>query len=143
MEFIGAPVTELRALLAASFEEWIRVRQDSGAAGASTCAISGGATSLIFLGALRDANVDWNRVTLFWADERAVAPDDPESNYGIAERMLLKPLGSQAPRAIRMPTDRMPLGQAALWYDAALAAELNHGAPDLAILGVGEGGHVG
>ena len=42
------------------------------------------------------ANVDWERITLFWADERAGTPvDDPDSNYGLAERMLLSPLGAQ------------------------------------------------
>jgi 6-phosphogluconolactonase len=140
MEFVGAPVTELKALLTQSFEEIAshRVSED----GSLSCALSGGATALIFLGALKDATVDWKDITLFWADERAVAPDDPESNYGIAERMLLKPLGPRAPKTIRMPTDQMPLAHAALWYDEALKAALKRGALDLAILGVGEDGHV-
>ena len=66
----------------------------------------------------------------------------PDSNYGLAERMLLAPLGARAPRAIRMPADTPQLGQAALWYDDALATELNGGPLDLAILGVGEDGHI-
>ena len=69
-------------------------------------------------------------------------PDDPDSNYGLAERMLLSPLGARAPRAIRMPADTSNLGQAALWYDDALATELDNGTLDLALLGVGEDGHV-
>ena len=69
-------------------------------------------------------------------------PDDPDSNYGLAERMLLSPLGARAPRAIRMPADTPNLGQAALWYDDALATELDDGPLDLAMLGVGEDGHV-
>ena len=69
-------------------------------------------------------------------------PDDPESNYGLAERMLLSPLGAKAPRAIRMPADSSNLDQAALWYDDALATELHDGPLDLAMLGVGEDGHV-
>ena len=55
--------------------------------------------------------------------------------------MLLSPLGARAPRAIRMPAEAN-LGQAAAWYDEVLATELDHGALDLAILGVGEDGHV-
>lgn len=139
MEFVGAPVTELKGLLRASFEDWAN---DESHRRPLSCALSGGGTALIFLGALRDANVDWSRLTLFWADERAVAPDDPESNYGLAERMLLKPLGARAPHAIRMPTDQMPLDQAAVWYDAALASTLPNDSLDLALLGVGEDGHV-
>jgi 6-phosphogluconolactonase len=137
MELVGAPVTELRSLLSASFEDWHRSSDKR-----LSCGLSGGATALIFLGALRQAEVDWRRITLFWVDERAVSPDDPESNYGVADRILLQPLGAKAPTAIRMPTDKMPLGQAALWYDDALATYLNNGPLDLAILGVGEDGHI-
>lgn len=141
MELVGAPVSELRTLLTQSFEDWARLRQGSGAAGSASCALSGGATALIFLSALRNAQVDWRKITLFWADERAVPVDDPDSNYGLAERMLLSPLGARAPRAIRMPADAN-LGQAARWYDEALETELAGGVLDLAILGVGEDGHV-
>jgi len=142
MELVGAPVAELRSLLSASFEDAIRLRRERDSASRLSCAISGGSTALIFLGALRQAQVDWKRVTLFWTDERAVAVDDPESNYGIAHRLLLQPLGAKAPTAIRMPTDSMPLGQAALWYDEALATYLHNGPLDLALLGVGEDGHI-
>lgn len=133
MELVGAPVTELKTLLTQSFEDWSKDGR--------SCALSGGATALIFLGALRNASVDWRKITLFWADERAVPPDDPDSNYGLAERMLLSPLAARAPRAIRMPAEA-DLGQAAIWYDEVLATELDEGPLDLAILGVGEDGHV-
>jgi 6-phosphogluconolactonase len=137
MELVGAPVAELRSLLTASFEDWVK-----GGDRRQSCGLSGGATAMIFLGALRLAKVDWKRVTFFWVDERAAGPDDPESNYGLAQRLLLNPLGRLAPAAIRMPTDKMPLGQAALWYDDALATYLNNGPLDLALLGVGEDGHI-
>jgi|SoiMethySBSTD1v2_1073268.scaffolds.fasta_scaffold26653_6 6-phosphogluconolactonase len=133
MELVGAPVAELKTLLTQSFEDWSKEGR--------SCALSGGATALIFLSALRNANVDWRKITLFWADERAVPVDDPDSNYGLAERMLLSPLGARAPRAIRMPTEAN-LAQAAIWYDDALANELDGAPLDLALLGVGEDGHV-
>lgn len=142
MELVGAPANELSGLLTASFEEWAHGHHGSGVAGDGSCAISGGATAMIFLSAMRAANVDWQRITLFWADERAVPVDDPDSNYGLADRMLLAPLGARAPRAIRMPADASSLGQAALWYDDALATELKGGPLDLAILGIGEDGHI-
>lgn len=141
MELVHAPVPELKQLLTESFEEAAGNRPRGTGSRGLSCAISGGATALLFLPALRAAKVDWSRITLFWTDERAVPADDPESNYGIAERMLLSPLGANAPRAVRMPTE-LPLAQAALKYDAELATELDKGALDLAILGVGEDGHV-
>ncbi len=137
MELVGAPVAELRSLLSASFEDWSNSSDKR-----QSCGLLGGATALIFLGALRQAQVDWRQITLFWVDERAVSPEDPESNFGVAERMLLQPLGAKAPTAIRMATDKMPLGQAALWYDDALATYLHNGPLDLALLGVGEDGHI-
>lgn len=134
MELVHAPVPELKSLLGQSFEDWAREGE--------SVALSGGATALIFLPALRAAKVDWSAITLFWADERAVPADDPESNYGIADRMLLSPLGAKAPRAFRMPADIAHLGDAALKYDEELSTQLGGGALDLALLGVGEDGHV-
>ena len=135
MELVHAPVPELKTLLTQSFEDW--AAQDG-----RSCAVSGGATALLFLPALRAAQVDWSKIILFWTDERAVPADDPESNYGIAERMLLSPLGARAPRALRMPADAPNLGEAALKYDAQLATELEGGVLDLVLLGIGEDGHV-
>jgi 6-phosphogluconolactonase len=134
MELVHAPVPDLKGLLTQSFEDW--------AQSGSSCALSGGPSALIFLPALRAANVDWARVTLFWVDERADGVDDSESNHALAERMLLSPLGARAPRAMRMPT-QLPMAQAALAYDQLLADTLPDGALDLAILGVGEDGHLG
>ncbi len=105
-------------------------------------AISGGATALVFLGALRAARTNWSRVTLFWGDERAVPADSPDSNYGVARRLFLDPLGAAAPRALRMPGDHPDLEEAALQYEETLAYELRGGPLDLALLGIGDDGHV-
>ena len=74
MELIIAQLDELRSSLTAHFESLVRERPHV------SCALSGGATALVFLGALRAARVDWSRVTLFWGDERAVPPEDPDSD---------------------------------------------------------------
>ena len=136
MDLVVARLEELRPLMTESFENALRDRE------ALTLAISGGATALVFLGALRVARINWSRVTLFWGDERAAPADSPESNYGVAERLLLQPLGASAPRAIRMPADLPDLEEAALQYDETLAFELRGGPLDLAVLGIGEDGHV-
>lgn len=139
MELVIARIDELRTRLTESFEAW--TREDVGP-GQRSCALSGGAAGMIFLAALKNANVDWSRISLFWADERALPADDPESNYGMAVGMLLAPLGSHAPRAFRMPADMPVLATAAIRYDTTLATELKSGALDLALLGVGEDGHL-
>jgi 6-phosphogluconolactonase len=139
MELVVARIDELRPRLTESFEAW--AAEDVGSAQRS-CALSGGAPALIFLGALKNARVDWSRISLFWADERAVPADDPESSYGTAKRMLLDPLGANAPNAFRMDTAMPSLATAAMKYDTLLGRELESRAMDLALLGVGEDGHI-
>jgi 6-phosphogluconolactonase len=136
MELVMSPLDNLRPLITESFETAVRDHDRV------SLAISGGTTALIFLGALRAANVNWSRVTLFWGDERAVAVDSPDSNYGVAARLLLDPLGPSAPRALRMPADHQDLEEAALQYDEMLAYELGGQPLDLALLGIGEDGHL-
>jgi 6-phosphogluconolactonase len=142
MELIVSPVAELKARITHGFEEIVGETLYRGTGAASTantfsCGVTGGSTALLFLGALREAAVNWSRITLFWGDERAVPPDSPESNYGLTEQMLLTPLGSKAPNAIRMPAELPDLESAAREYAARLPAML-----DLLILGVGDDGHV-
>jgi 6-phosphogluconolactonase len=142
MELVVTPIAELRARLAHDFEELVGATLDRGAGFSSephafTCGLTGGSTALIFLGALREADVEWSRITLYWGDERAVPPDSEESNFALAEQMLLRPLGARAPNAIRMPGEIPDLDYAAREYAALLPPSL-----DLLILGVGDDGHV-
>lgn len=142
MELVVAPIVELRARLTHLFEDVVAATVAGGSAAADrpdafACGLTGGATALIFLGALREAAVNWSRITLYWGDERAVPPDHPDSNFGLAERLLLTPLGARAPNARRMPADQPDLAAAARAYAAELPPAL-----DLLILGVGDDGHV-
>jgi 6-phosphogluconolactonase len=142
MELAVAPIAELRARLTHSFEDTVSAALDR-AVGSSadgtplTCGLTGGSAALLFLGALREAAVDWSRITLFWGDERAVPPDSPDSNYGLTEQMLLKPLAAKAPTAVRMQAEMPDLNYAAKLYSKQLPSSL-----DMLILGVGDDGHV-
>jgi 6-phosphogluconolactonase len=102
-----------------------------------SCALTGGSTALIFLGGLRDADVSWPQITIFFGDERAVPPDHPDSNYGLVERLLLSPLAARAPHCERMRGEAEDLPGAARDYEAILPPVL-----DLTVLGVGEDGHI-
>ena len=53
-----------------------------GTRGRFTIAVTGGRDAQVILPRLASAAVDWARTDVFWGDERNVAPDDPESNYG-------------------------------------------------------------
>ena len=70
--------------------------------------------------ARRDA-VDWSAVEFFWGDERAVPPDHPESNFGVAYGMLISQLPNVRPDRIhRMPAEAPDLDAAALSYESEL-----------------------
>src|SRR5947209_5807017 len=51
---------------------------------AVTLAVSGGSTPKLMFGHLSTAKVEWNRVHIFWVDERCVDPMDDQSNYKLA-----------------------------------------------------------
>ena len=59
--------------------------------GEATLAVSGGETPKLLFAHLAKAKFNWNHVHLFWVDERAVPPADPQSNYRLAEEHLILP----------------------------------------------------
>lgn len=82
----------------------------------------------------------------FWADERCVRPDDPESNFGIARAALLERLGVPAERIHRLQGELPPHRAAeranADWADW-IARRGDHASHlDCVVLGAGEDGHV-
>ncbi len=114
-------------------------------------ALSGGSTPkhvypLLVEPARRDA-VEWEAVEFFWGDERAVPPDHPESNFGVAYGMLISQLPDVRPDRIhRMPAEAPDLDAAALSYESELrlgfrARGDEPPAFDLIWLGMGPDGH--
>lgn len=53
-------------------------------------AVSGGVTPAPYFDALAAARFRWDRVHLFFVDERAVPPDHPDSNFRLADEHLIK-----------------------------------------------------
>ncbi|HBG23527.1 MAG: 6-phosphogluconolactonase [Bacteroidetes bacterium GWF2_41_61] len=88
--------------------------------------------------------IPWERVAFFWVDERAVPPDDAQSNYGMAKRLLFDRLPISSNNLFRIAGERDPVDEA-LRYSALVESILpvKNGIPqfDLIILGVGEDGH--
>ncbi|MDW8320305.1 MAG: 6-phosphogluconolactonase [Armatimonadota bacterium] len=86
--------------------------------------------------------IDWNRVHLFWGDERYVPYDHPGSNFRLARETLIEPLHIPGENVHPMPTHIDTPSQAARLYESALRAFLGN-APrfDLVLLGMGTDGH--
>jgi 6-phosphogluconolactonase len=109
-------------------------------------ALAGGRTPIRTYEALASPplkdEVDWGGVEFFWSDERAVRPEDPDSNYGMARDVLLAPLGIEDRRVHRMAAEGKDLDRAARDYEAELVRVA--GVPpvlDLVLLGIGADGH--
>ncbi len=110
--------------------------------------LSGGSTPRA-LYALLGANeaLPWERIELFWGDERFVPPNHPDSNYRMARETLLAQ-GVKAKAVYPIPTNGTPQDAAAR-YEARLkdlygAQSLTPDHPlfDLVLLGLGEDGHI-
>jgi 6-phosphogluconolactonase len=128
------------ALVGLAAEEQARALSDRGL---FAIALSGGSAGTLLLPSLARAGLDWLRTEVFWADERAVPPDHPESNYGMARRLLLEPAAVPVRQIHRVDGQLPDLERAAASYADELARTL--GTPprlDLALLGVGPDGHV-
>lgn len=102
---------------------------------ARTLTLAGGRTPEAAYELLAQMPLEWGRVTVLFGDERCVAPDDPESNYAMANRALLERVTPGA--VVRMPGE-LGAEAAAEWYDAVLR---RLGRLDLVLLGLGEDGH--
>ena len=109
-----------------------------------TLAIPGGSVATLCFPRLARLPIAWSRVDVFQVDERAVPPDDSESNYGRAKTLWLYPAGFPHERIHRMRADSPDLADAA--RDYGLELEKVAGTPprlDYVLLGVGPDGHVG
>jgi 6-phosphogluconolactonase len=106
-------------------------------------ALPGGSLGVQGFPALAQVAFDWSVTHLFWADERAVPPSSPDSNFGLAHSLWLGNSGARPSNIHRMPADDPDLGAAANAYSAELTRVLGP-APrlDVVLLGVGPDGHV-
>jgi 6-phosphogluconolactonase len=91
--------------------------------------------------------IDWPNVHLFWGDERHVAPDHPDSNYGMAARALIAQVPVPAEHVHRIRGEMPDAHEAALDYEAALREGFARAGRrdqtfDVMLLGLGEDAHI-
>ncbi len=107
-------------------------------------ALSGGSTPLkIFEKLTQNRNILFDRLKIYWGDERCVPPDHPESNYGNAFNVFLKNVPIPASQIYRMKGENTP-SQEKLKYASILKnMDIDNSIPsfDLVMLGLGEDGH--
>ncbi|HTV82781.1 MAG TPA: 6-phosphogluconolactonase [Acidobacteriaceae bacterium] len=89
--------------------------------------------------------VPWDRLWVFWVDERCVPPGHPESNYGAARELLLEKVPLPPEHVIRIEGE-LPPAEAAARYESAIRGHFRlEGAEvpifDVVHLGMGPDGH--
>ena len=116
--------------------------------GRFTIALSGGTTPRKLYGMLGDepyrSQIDWALVDIFWSDERCVPPDSEDSNYLLAQQVLLNKIPIPAAHIHRMPADAPDRDAASQAYtDEMRRVFATNGIPsfDLIQLGMGPEGH--
>jgi 6-phosphogluconolactonase len=119
--------------------------------GRARIAVSGGSTPQKAFTLLADptlgyrARMPWDKLDLFWVDERAVAPDAAESNYRMTREALLDHVPLKPSQIHRMQGELEP-EVAAARYESELRNTFRlEGAEsprfDLIALGMGDDGH--
>lgn len=112
--------------------------------GRATIALSGGDTPRLLhrLLARQHDTLPWERIHVYWGDERYVPHDDPESNSHMARNTLLNYVPVVATHVHPMPTDAPNPDDAARAYELLLEDEFG-GLPrfDVMVMGLGADGH--
>ena len=127
------------------------VEQAVATRGIARVAISGGSTPRGMFDLLADPakpfaeTVPWDKLQLFWVDERCVPPDHPDSNYLMTKESLLSKVGIPESNVFRMEGELDP-EEAASRYESTLRNTMKlEGAEsplfDLVLLGMGDDGH--
>jgi 6-phosphogluconolactonase len=109
-------------------------------------ALAGGNTPKPVYESLATASLPWERIELFWGDERYVPPSDADSNQRMVRTALIDRVAIPSANIYAMPTQEGDPQQSALLYEADLRrafglAEGQWPAFDLILLGLGDDGH--
>lgn len=132
------------ALLAEQISAAVRRR------GRADIALTGGSVGIAVLRGLRDRDIDWASVHLYWGDERYVPSDDDDRNAKQAAEALLDHIDIPAANVHPMASSDGQFGDnldaAAAAYERVLARNAENGSPtpvfDVHLLGMGGEGHV-
>jgi 6-phosphogluconolactonase len=140
------------ALSRASSERFVQgIRSAVSARGIARIAVSGGGSPKPVFALLADphepyrAAIPWDRLSIFWVDERCVPPDHPDSNYGMTRELLLDKVPLPPDHVIRIEGELDP-EEAAARYESAIRADYRLEGAELPIfdvlqLGMGNDGH--
>ncbi|MEM7278466.1 MAG: 6-phosphogluconolactonase [Pseudomonadota bacterium] len=109
-------------------------------------ALAGGSTPKMLYSLLATEfkqDIPWDKLLVFWGDERYVPRDHEKSNYLMAKEAMLDHVDTPADQVFPMPTQPTNPNDGAASYAITLKEQLAHtdGRFDLVLLGMGDDGH--
>lgn len=112
----------------------------------ATIALSGGGTPKPLYEKLAEQNLPWDKLHIFWGDERYVPPDHPDSNQLMARLAWLDRVPIPASNIHPMPTDEADPAIAAAKHATELqtffkTSPETYPAFDVILLGIGDDAH--
>lgn len=133
-------------------EEFVKLAQSAvSRSGSFTVALSGGSTpkllySLLSTDLALRATLPWDKMQLFFGDERHVGPDDDQSNFKMASESMIKKSALKPEQVHRMKGEYPDVDRAAKEYEQDLRAHFrlkDAELPrfDLVLAGMGDEGH--
>jgi 6-phosphogluconolactonase len=135
---VSALVARAQAIVCAELQSAIAQRNQS------TLALSGGSTPKPLYESLSQQPLPWDKVHVFWGDERYVPPDHPDSNEGMARRAWLDHISIPTDHIHGIPTQTADPAESARLYEQHLYSffgDKEIPALDLILLGLGDDGH--
>lgn len=126
-----------------------RTAEAAAAHGRARIAISGGNTPKPTFELLASephrGRLPWDKLELYWVDERVVQPDNPDSNYGMTRKALLDKVPLPPEQIFRIRGELDP-EEAAAKYESEIRRSFRLEGPqlpafDLVALGMGPDGH--
>jgi 6-phosphogluconolactonase len=135
---VGALVDRAQSIVCETLKTAIAQR------GQCTIALSGGSTPKPLYQKLAQQDLPWDKVHVFWGDERYVPSTHPDSNEGMARQAWLDQVPLPAPNIHPMPTQAENPAESAQAYDKHLQTFFGiDGTPalDVVLLGLGDDGH--
>ena len=110
-------------------------------------AVSGGNTPKVLFNVLAEEfkeKIKWDKIHIFWVDERCVPPEDQDSNYGMTKKFLFDKIDIPEENIHRIRGENIP-GKEAVRYtaeiDELLKFKNKYPNFDLMIMGIGTDGH--